>query len=458
MTTLSVLLVDDEAQVRRALAQTMDLADIAVEQAGDARSAIRLIARTGALAPDVPQIGAVISDIMMPGMDGFALLAAIREQDPDLPVMLLTGNGDVPMAVRAMNAGAYDFIEKPASPSRMVEVARRAIDKRRLVLENRALKLRINAEADNSPRMIVGDAPAARAFHDRLMAVAQADADVLILGETGTGKEVAALTLHHLSDRARGPFVTVHCGALPPDIATAELFGRDAGAVPGAPSRRGRFEAAEGGIIFLDEIETMPPDIQVRILRVIQAREIERLGSDRPIRLNIRVIAATKTDLRAEVAAGRFRADLFHRLDVARLTIPPLRQRMADVPLLFATFLMHAAQRVGREPPRLTPEISARLAAHDWPGNIRELKNVAERFAQGLGLEIGEDRHVNDPHDAPADLTLAHQVETFEKQVIMKALSATGGRVTEAARILGLPRKTLYDKLSRHSLTSADFR
>lgn len=456
MSNLSVLIVDDEPAVRRALAQTMELADIRVEEAGDAISALRIVGTPRLRRDTSARLGAVISDIVMPGSDGFALLAAIREQDPDLPVILLTGNGDVPMAVRAMNEGAYDFLEKPASPGRIVEITRRALEKRHLILENRRLKTQIGRGMRADSKMILGDAPVARAFRDRVLAVAQADADVLIVGETGAGKEDTALAVHHLSDRQRGPFVTVHCGSLPTDIAAVALFGRDADATSGGVASIGRFEAAEGGIILLDGIEAMPFDIQTRILRVIQERELERLGGHHAVKLNIRILAATKSDLRDEVAAGRFREDLFYRLDVARLNVPPLRQRIEDVPLLFATFLNQAARRVDREAPRITPDIIARLSAYEWPGNIRELKNVAERYAQGLGLEIGETRVSGD--GANQAMTLTDRVELFEKQVIAEALAQTKGRVTDAAKILGLPRKTLYDKLARHGLSSADFR
>jgi two-component system C4-dicarboxylate transport response regulator DctD len=455
MTDLSVLIVDDEASVRRALAQTMDLAEIAADHAGDPRAALKIVARSIGRDPHQPQIGAIVTDIVMPGIDGFALLAAVQEMDADLPVILLTGNGDVPMAVRAMSAGAYDFQEKPASPARMVEIVRRALDKRHLVLENRALKQRISAGSGNGTRMILGDAPASRQFRETLRAIAYADADVLIEGETGVGKEDAALELHRLSDRRRGPFITVHCGALPPDIAIVELFGREAGATPDARARVGKFEAAEDGIIFLDEIETMPPDIQIRILRVIQAREIDRLGGTRAVPLNIRIVAATKADLRAEVAAQRFRSDLFHRLDVARLKIPPLRERLDDMQLLFTAFVARSSDRVRRAPPEITADILSRLTTHDWPGNVRELKNVAERFAQGLGLEIGG---AQQPEGPQGRLPLTERVDTFERQVIADALSQTGGKVSEAALLLGLPRKTLYDKLTRHGLSGTDYR
>ncbi|MEM8753467.1 MAG: sigma-54 dependent transcriptional regulator [Pseudomonadota bacterium] len=441
-----VLLVDDEAEVRAALAQAFELADLKVEEAASAAAAMKALRR----APP----GAVVTDLRMPGEDGFAVLAAAHAADPEIPVVILTGHGDVPLAVRAVGQGAYDFIEKPASPARLTEVLRRALDRRRLVLENRALRRRVQRPeglplTGRRERLTIGEAPASRAFRDRLEAVAAAEADALIVGETGTGKEGAARAIHALSARARGPFVTVNCGGLDPDTASAELFGYETGAFSGARAGRpGRFEEAEGGVVFLDEVESMPAALQPGLLRVLAEREVRRLGAPRPVRLDIRVIAAAKADLREEVAAGRFREDLFYRLDVARLRVPPLRERLSDAPLLFSIFV----ERAGGGDAAATPEVSARLMAHDWPGNVRELKNAAERFACGLGLAIGEDEGETPP------ATLAARMEAFERRVIEEALAAASGRVAAAAEALGLPRKTLYDKLARHGLAGADFR
>jgi two-component system C4-dicarboxylate transport response regulator DctD len=435
---MRVLLVDDEAAVRAALAQTLDLADIPVEAVGGVAAAMKAMMRE--------RPGVIITDMRMGDGDGFQLLELIRGEDADLPVIVLTGHGDVPMAVKAMNGGAYDFIEKPASPGRLVEVVRRALAMRSLVIENRALRNRL-ADLDwGADELILGDAPASLTYRGRLHAVAAAEADVLVVGETGAGKEGAARAIHALSDRRDGPFIAVNCGALPPEIAASELFGHEAGAFTGASARRiGRFEQANGGVIFLDEIESMPLDLQVRLLRVVQEREVERLGASAATPLDVRLIAATKTDLRAAAMAGRFREDLYYRLDVARVTVPPLRARLQDAPLLFAAFLDQAAARRGRAGPEMTPAIAAAVQAHDWPGNVRELKNVAERFAQGLGLSIGET--VAEPTET--GLGLSEQVDAFERAVIEYALNAAAGRVAVAAEALGLPRKTLYDKLTR---------
>jgi two-component system C4-dicarboxylate transport response regulator DctD len=449
-----ILLVDDEADLREALSQTLDLAEIETEAVASVDAALARL--TPAFA------GAVIADMRMPGRDGFALLDAARAMDPDLPVVILTGHGDVPMAVRAMNAGAYDFIEKPCPPARLVEIARRAIEKRRLVLENRALRARLEtAEAGALEASILGDSPVATAYRARLERVAATDLDVLILGETGAGKELAARAIHARSDRARGPFVAVNCGALPVELAGSELFGHEKGAFTGALSRRiGKFEHAQGGVIFLDEIESMPLDLQIRLLRVLQERELERLGGNQPIALNLRVIAATKPDLKALAAAGKFREDLYYRLDVARLRTPALRERLGDVPMLFRAFVQGAAARRGAQAPETGPEEMARLAAHDWPGNVRELKNVAERFALGLGLHLGGAGTEPDAADGEGEPRegLAARIDAFERALLIAALRRAEGRVTDACADLIVPRKTFYDKLARHGLKPESYR
>ena len=447
-----VLLVDDEKDLRDALAQTLDLAGIDAVAAASVDEALAL------LSPD--WTGPVIADMRMPGKGGFDLLEAARALDPDLPVVILTGHGDVPMAVRAMNAGAYDFLEKPCPPARLVEIARRAGEKRRLVLENRRLRARLEtAQSGTLEATILGAGAVAEAFRARLERIAAADLDVLILGETGAGKELAARAIHARSERRDGPFVAVNCGALPAEIAGSELFGHEKGAFTGAAARRiGKFEHAEGGTIFLDEIESMPLDLQVKLLRILQERELERLGGNAAIPLDIRVIAATKPDLKTLAEEGKFREDLYYRLDVARIRVPPLRERLEDAPLLFRAFVEAAAARRDRPAPEISAHDLARLGAHDWPGNVRELKNVAERFAMGLGLALGPSGEgAEDPAAAPP-AGLAAQMEAFERSLLEAALRRAGGRATEAALALELPRKTFYDKLARHGIKPEEFR
>ncbi|MCL5777069.1 sigma-54 dependent transcriptional regulator [Limibaculum sp. FT325] len=440
-----ILLVEDDAMVRAALAQTLDLAEIAVETADSADAAL------GRLTPDWP--GAVISDVRMPGKDGLALLDAVIAMDPELPVIMLTGEGDIPMAVRATSAGTYDFLEKPCPPQRLIEVARRACRTRTLVMENRALRAELGA-MPGVPRLI-GESGPARRLRERIDKIAATGLDVLVLGETGAGKEVAARLLHARSARAPAPFVAINCGALSAELAGSELFGHEKGAFTGAAARRiGRFEQANGGTIFLDEIESMPLDLQVRLLRVLQERELERLGAEHVIPIDVRVVAATKTDLHAAAAAGRFREDLAFRLDVARLVVPSLGERREDIGPLFRAFVAEAAGRAAQTAPEIPDALVAELEARDWPGNVRELRNAAQRFALGLDWQAAGAHG----EATAGGASLAARVAAYERSVLSDALRAAGGHIPTACETLGTPRKTLYEKLARHGLRPDDFR
>ncbi|ROR34542.1 sigma-54-dependent transcriptional regulator [Inmirania thermothiophila] len=431
-----VLFVDDEPAVRAAAVQSLELAGLSARACAEAAEALALVGRDFA--------GVVVSDVRMPRMDGMALLRRVREVDPELPVVLVTGHGDVPMAVEAMRAGAWDFIEKPYRSEHLVEVVRRALEKRALVLENRALRAEL-AAAGEGP-VLLGRSEAMRRLRETVAAVAATEADVLVIGETGSGKEVVARTLHRQSARRGGRFVAVNCGALPESIIESELFGHEAGAFTGARERRiGRFEYASGGTLLLDEIESMPPPLQVRLLRVLQERAVERLGGNEPVPVDVRVVAATKEDLLAAAREGRFREDLYYRLDVVRIVVPPLRERREDIPLLFHHFAAEAAARHGREPREPDPATVARLMAHDWPGNVRELRNAAERWVLGLEGAEGGPRG------------LAERVEAFERALLADALRRHRGDIGAVCAELALPRKTLYDKLRRHGLRRRDF-
>lgn len=378
--TVQVLLIDDDPHLRQALSQTLDLAGLKVASLGDAKGV------ADALDPDWP--GVVVSDIRMPGIDGLELLRQLHARDPQLPVLLITGHGDVPLAVQAMRAGAYDFLEKPFASDDLLDSVRRALDLRRLVLENRSLRLALSDRQQLSAR-IIGQSAASQRLRDQVGALAATQADVLILGETGAGKEVVARALHDLSSRRDGPFVAINAGALAESVVESELFGHEQGAFTGATKRRiGKFEYANGGTLFLDEIESMSPDVQVKLLRLLQERVVERLGANQLIPLDIRIIAATKEDLRQAADQGRFRADLYYRLNVASLRIPPLRERGEDILLLFRHFAEAASARHGGQPRPLDAGQRATLLAHNWPGNVRELQNAAERFALGLDLAL----------------------------------------------------------------------
>ncbi|MDH3525523.1 MAG: sigma-54 dependent transcriptional regulator, partial [Acidobacteriota bacterium] len=353
-----VVFVDDEADVRDAARQTLELAGHRVEAVASAAAVLRMVSR------DWP--GTVVADVRMPGMDGRELMRRCLEIDPDLPVVLVTGHGDISMAVQAMRDGAYDFLEKPFRAEHLVEVVERACEKRALVLENRRLQSALDYRAAPE-ELIVGGSPAIREVHDAIRRFAGADVDVLIVGETGTGKELVARCLHHQSGRAGGRFVAINCGAVPESVFESELFGHEAGAFTGAQSRRiGKLEHADGGTLLLDEIESLPLHLQVKVLRALQERVIERLGSNEPRQIDIRVLAATKSDLRAASERGTFRADLFYRLDVARIEVPPLARRLEDIPLLFRHFLLRAGSRYGREAPAVTPETLRELASRSW--------------------------------------------------------------------------------------------
>ena len=443
MSNGQVIFVDDEEHLRLAAKQAFDLADFDVECFSEADRVLDLLGRSFT--------GVVVSDIRMPGMDGMTLLQRILELDPELPVVLITGHGDVQLAVEAMRKGAYDFIEKPFASNHLVDVVGRAIDKRRLTLENRALRSAV-AGRDRLEARLVGRAEVMVELRRQIRAVAQTDADVLIIGETGTGKEVAARALHAISPRGERPFVAINCGALPADLIESELFGHEAGAFPGATRPRfGKFEHAQGGTVFLDEIESMPTGLQVKLLRVIQERSITRLGSNDPVALDVRFVAASKADLELEAREGRFRSDLLYRLNVITLRMPTLDQRAEDIPRLFTQLVQEAAARYKREIPDVPSAVLAAVAQRDWPGNVRELRNAADRFALGLGLVEGGSG------EQSSTVSLSDRVAEFERNAIAAELTANNGRLKETYESLGLSRKSLYEKMQKHGLQREDF-
>ncbi|MBH8581619.1 sigma-54-dependent transcriptional regulator [Bisbaumannia pacifica] len=447
-----VLIIDDEPHLRITTGQTLELAGYAPQAHESAESAL------AALPEDFP--GVVISDIRMPGMDGMALLAEIRQRDPDLPVILITGHGDISTAVEAMRQGAWDFLEKPFAGERLVEMVRRGIDKRRLSLENRRLKAELEAQQGAPGPRLVGRTPAMQQLATMVQRISRVEADVLLFGETGTGKDLVARALHARSTRGEGPFVAINCGAVPESIIESELFGHEKGAFTGALERRiGKFEYANGGTVFLDEIESMPLALQVKLLRVLQERCIERLGANEPVALDIRVIAATKVDLKAAAEAGDFREDLYYRLNVVTLPIPPLRERREDIPLLFQHFALVAGNRSDLEAPPLDAAGISTLLAHDWPGNVRELRNLAERYVLlGAAYDYRLEALLEGATPDNGGLPLPQQVELFEKSLISQALISQRGSVPGACEQLGLPRKTLYDKLKKYGLRAEEYR
>jgi two-component system C4-dicarboxylate transport response regulator DctD len=442
--SLTILLVDDDRQVRNSGKQTLELAGYTVVCCDNGEQALRQVTR---------DCGALITDVRMPGMDGFGLMERTLAIDPDLPVIMITGHGDVSTAVRAIRGGAYDFIEKPYPAEIFVETLRRALERRRLVMENRRLKEEL---ASASETAVIGRTAAVERMRQIVAAVAETDADVLVMGETGTGKELVARALHHQSARRSHKFVALNCGAMPETLFESELFGHEAGSFTGASkSRIGRIQFAHRGTLFLDEIESMPVSLQVKLLRVLQERAVEPLGSNEVVPIDIRVVAATKANLRAASDEGRFREDLYYRLNVVMIHIPPLRERRDDIPLLFQHFLLKAAARYGREAPKLTPLVVHRLTSHTWPGNVRELRNFADRFVLGLGDETEMPASGMFASDRPG---LAEQVDQFEKGLIESELALHHGNVKATVAALAIPRKTFYDKVHRLGISVDSFR
>ena len=440
----TVLLVDDEDELRRSVAQSLDLSGFTVRDFASASRALDFVSQGFN--------GVVITDIRMPGMDGMTLMGRIRDVDPDIPVILTTGHGDVQLAVRAMREGAYDFIEKPFTPQHLADMAGRAMDRRRLVLENRELRA-VAGKRDDIEARLPGRTAVMVDLRYRIRAVAATDADVLIIGDTGTGKEVVARALHDISQRAMKPFIVINCAALPEALIESELFGHEAGAFPGAlRARFGKFEHARGGTVLLDEIGSMPFELQARLLRVIQDRSITRLGSNEAVPLDVRFIATSKADLEAEAAAGRFRADLLYRLNVVTLRVPSLKARLEDVPLLFLHLVNEACARYRRDTVEAPPSVIADIARRDWPGNVRELRNSADSFVLGLGLQPREEATDGDD----AEKTLAERVSGYERKLIERALAAHGGSLKPVYESLGIGRKTLYEKMQKYGLDRHD--
>ena len=436
----TVLFVDDDATVREANVQSLELAGLDVAAFGDAASALERI--------DAEFTGVVVSDIRMPRIDGLQLFARIREIDPEIPVILITGHADVPTAIGALKQGAFDFMAKPFAADHLVAAIRKALETRRLVIDNRRLRA---AAAGSGDSPLIGESGVMTRLRDTIVQVAAADVDVLVEGETGSGKELVAIMLHRGGPRRGKPFVAVNCGALPEALAEEELFGHEAGAGAGRFERIGRIEASSGGTLFLDEIDSMPLSVQARMLRVLEEREVLRIGAETPRSVRLRVVTAAKADLESAIAAGSFRQDLFFRLNVVRLRIPPLRERRSDIPLLFAHFVEEAVEQVGGGRFHMTDAVRRHLIDHDWPGNVRELRNFA--FSAVLGLP--QDGHAAGVADA---MTLPDRMARFEASIIRESLAATGGSVMTALKLLGIPRKTLYDKMMRLGIDPADYR
>ena len=443
-----ILIVDDEKNTRDGLVRALR-DEYAVAEAENGQRALEWLETHAA---DV-----VLTDLRMPGLDGMQLLSRLLGRESKPIVILLTAYGNVETAVEAMKRGAYDFLAKPVNLDRLDLLLRRALAERRTGDENRRLKAQLDSKYGFEN--IIGASPTMQEVFETIRQAAPSRATVLIQGESGTGKELVARALHQLSPRREGPFVPVHCAALAPTLLESELFGHEKGAFTGATERRrGRFELADGGTLFLDEIGEIDPSLQVKILRVLEERKFERVGGTETIHVDVRLVAATNRDLRARVAEGTFREDLFYRLYVVNLTLPPLRDRTGDVVLLAQHYLRTLAEENGKKPLAISPEAMDVLQAYAWPGNVRELRNVIERM---VVLGSGTRLTVADLPAAVRDggvggLAIASRsgrvLRDAERQLIAAALRRHGDNRTKAAQDLGISRRTLHRKLNEFGL------
>ena len=450
-----ILVVDDEEPMRHILGAMLQEAGYDVRCLASAPEALREVEQN---EPDL-----VLTDVRMPGMSGLELLAEIQRRAPRLMVIVMSAYGTVDTALEAMKAGAYDYISKPFKPEEVVLVLKKAEERERLVRENRRLK------AERQPRAaggIIGASPALAAVMKLVRKVAEVKTTTLIFGESGTGKELVARALHELGPRREGPFLAVNCGAIPEQLMESELFGHVRGAFTDAhQSRKGLFEEADGGTLFLDEIGELPLALQVKLLRVLQEGEIRRVGDARSIKIDVRVVAATVRDLPEEVKQGRFREDLFYRLNVVQVRLPALRERVEDIPLLVSHFVQRHRDSLGREPPTFTAQAMRRLERHAWPGNVRELENVVERAmvlsegplidVDGLPERLVEAGTTPPRGAAPAgdDLSIKRGSRALEQELIKKALERTKGNRTRAAELLELSHRALLYKMKEFGIT-----
>ncbi|WP_350333547.1 sigma-54-dependent transcriptional regulator [Coralliovum pocilloporae] len=439
----AVILIDDEEDVRQSTGQVLELQDIDVLSFARAERAVARLGRSFD--------GAVVSDIRMSGMDGLQLLAAVQNIDHEIPVILITGHGDIAQAVKAIQSGAYDYIEKPALVDRLPQAIKKACRLRHLVLEKRAMERTLEA-TDPLELVLIGRSAPMEQVRQQVDALSDSSLSVHLTGETGTGKELVARTIHENSDRKDYPFVAVNLVSLQSASIEVELFGCEAGAFPGAiRTRIGRLEHARNGTLFLDKIESVPLPVQAKLLRVLEEGCVQRVGSHERIPLDTRIISSSNADLDHLVDTGAFRKDLLYRLAVIKLAIPPLRDRREDIPRLFQHLVNTSALRMQRPAPTIAAETLSALMEQTWEGNVRELRNAADRLVMGFSP-------LEEPYEAASDETLADALLQQEKVVIARTLAEKNGDLKETYEALGLSRKTLYEKMQRHNLNRDDFR
>ena len=460
--TARILVVEDERAIQLALSGLLRRAGYEVELAGSGGAAVAKL--------DEAPFDLVLTDLALgEGPSGMDVLCHAKRLRPETVVVMITAHGSETIAVEAMKAGAEDYVPKPFDNDEIRVVVARALDRTRLERENRMLLDRIAREVGFED--LVGTGKPMQKVFETIQKVAETDLTVLVRGESGTGKELVAQALHHRSPRAERPFVAVNCAAISRELVESELFGHEKGAFTGADARRaGRFEAADGGTIFLDEIGDMAPETQAKVLRVLQERAFERVGGTKPIATDVRVVAATHRDLERDVADGRFREDLYYRLRVVEIEIPPLRDRLEDLPLLVSRFLEQVAERLGRERKPISEAALAALARHPWPGNVRELRNVVEQaavMASGAEIEVS-DLRLDAAAGLPAkDRSPEHAatftdakklaVEQFERDYLLRALRQNGGNISRTAEAIGMVRQSLQQKIRELGLRDEDW-
>ncbi len=450
MARSTLLVIDDEPNILTTVRRALEIEGYQVEVAGSGAAGLAKLAEH--------DVDLVLLDVMMPGESGLELLPKIRARHPDLAVVMMSGNATIENAVHATRLGARDFVEKPLSSDKLLLTVQNTLAFARLSREHARLKARSDAEF-----AMIGKSPSMKAIYDKVAKTAPSSGRVLITGENGTGKELVARAIHDHSKRADGPFIKLNCAAIPAELIESELFGHERGAFTGATAqRRGKFELADGGTLFLDEVGDMNPSAQAKVLRVLQEGELERVGGADTIKVDVRVLAATNKNLPEEIAAGRFREDLYYRLAVVRCEVPPLRARPTDLPKL----ARHFAESFGRSAWELSPALLAELARHDWPGNVRELRNVIER-ALSLGmLAVDREPRGPEPVAAPAAAAPAHAgilelpfkeakaalVEGFERDYLVHLLARHRGNISRAAHEAGIDRNYIHRLVKKYGL------
>ncbi len=450
----NILVTDDEINTREGLQKALDSENRKVDVAADGNEALEKIKKNS--------YDLLITDIRMPGIDGMTLLKEAKKEDPSLGVIILTAYGTIEMAVEAMKSGAYNYLTKPVNLDELEVLVNQVLEKRRIELENE-----YHREREKGPEGfegIIGESPVIQALRDRIKQIAPTKATVLITGETGTGKELVARAIHNLSPRKKRLFVPVHCAALTENLLESELFGHERGAFTGAvKQRKGRFELADQGTIFLDEISEISNQIQVKLLRVLQEKEFERVGGTETISVDIRILAATNANLQQLVENGNFREDLYYRLKVVTIDVPPLRDRLEDIPLLTKAFIQRFAKENAKGPMEISDEVLSIFKRYHWPGNVRELQSVVESMVilapgntlekENIPYEIKQGGAETEPEvQIPSDMTLSD----IEKQVILETLEKFNGNRTKTAEALGIGRRTLIRKLHEYGVTRSE--